>query len=382
MVHGRREPRNVPIYIGATGDQMMELTGEIADGAVLNYCVPPEYNDKAMELLDKGARKAGRTVADLDRPQLVVCSVDADRHKAIENAKVLLTQYLAQQPHIAKASGVPEDVVKKVQSILGWPATREQVHEAMQYVPDEFVLKISATGTPAEARAKVQEYIDRGCTCPILYPMSDPQLMIDTFAVQPAPPLGNGKEKGGTARWPAPFFRVLRNEGTVKRPPGWAVTCNLKILRRPNNCETGRTITCYKLNVALSSANSSANRLEALTILQVCRVVGPLSSVPLSCFAARHRFPLVQNQGSYWGPVGADPCPRAVRGGECVCPGRQGSHCAGKRVTAPADHPIRLSDDALGAWHRSASLPALDSEKPVTQVTAMTEVTEVTANAK
>ena len=187
VVHGRREPRNVPIYIGATGDQMMELTGEIADGAVLNYCVPPEYNDRAMELLDKGARKAGRTVADLDRPQLVVCSVDPDRKKAIEAAKVLLTQYLAQQPHIAKASGVSEDIVKKVQTILGWPATLEQVHEAMQYVPDEFVLKISATGTPAEVRAKVQEYIDRGCTCPVLYPMSDPQLMIDTFAVAPQP---------------------------------------------------------------------------------------------------------------------------------------------------------------------------------------------------
>jgi 5,10-methylenetetrahydromethanopterin reductase len=185
VVHGRREPRNVPIYIGATGDQMMELTGEIADGAVLNYCVPPEYNDKAMELLDKGARKAGRTVADLDRPQLVVCSVDPDRKTAIENAKVLLTQYLAQQPHIAKASGVSEEIVKKVQTILGWPATREQVHEAMQYVPDDFVLKISATGTPAEVRAKVQEYIDRGCTCPILYPMSDPYLMIDTFATTP-----------------------------------------------------------------------------------------------------------------------------------------------------------------------------------------------------
>jgi 5,10-methylenetetrahydromethanopterin reductase len=187
VVHGRREPRNVPIYIGATGDQMMELTGEIADGAVLNYCVPPEYNDKAMEQLDKGARKVGKTVADLDRPQLVVCSVDNDRKAAIENAKVLLTQYLAQQPHIAKASGVSEDIVKKVQTILGWPATREQVHEAMQYVPDEFVLKISATGTPDEVRAKVQEYIDRGCTCPILYPMSDPYLMIDTFATTPKP---------------------------------------------------------------------------------------------------------------------------------------------------------------------------------------------------
>lgn len=182
VVHGRREPRNVPIFIGATGDLMMEMTGEIADGALLNYCVPPEYNDKAMELLDRGARKAGRRVEDIDRPQLVVCSVDADRQKAIEAAKVLLTQYLAQQPHIAKASGVTDDIVKKVQSILGWPATKEQVHQAMQYVPDEFVLKISATGTPQEARAKVQEYISRGCTCPVLYPMSDPYLMIDTFA--------------------------------------------------------------------------------------------------------------------------------------------------------------------------------------------------------
>jgi 5,10-methylenetetrahydromethanopterin reductase len=182
VVHGRREPRNIPIMIGATGDQMMELTGEIADGCVMNYCVPPEYNDRALELLDKGAKKAGRRVEDVDRPQLVVCSVNHDRKKAIEDAKVLLTQYLAQQPHIAKASGVSEEIVKKVQSILGWPATIEQIHEAMQFVPDDFVLKISATGTPDEARAKVQEYIKRGATCPILYPMSDPYLMIDTFA--------------------------------------------------------------------------------------------------------------------------------------------------------------------------------------------------------
>ncbi|GBL17557.1 hypothetical protein EMGBS1_03770 [Chloroflexota bacterium] len=53
----------------------------------------------------------------------------------------------------------------------------------MQFVPDDFVLKISATGTPDEVRARVQQYIDRGCTCPILYPMGDPYLMMDTFAV-------------------------------------------------------------------------------------------------------------------------------------------------------------------------------------------------------
>src|SRR4249920_103622 len=59
VVHGRREPRNIPIMIGATGDIMMELTGEIADGVVLNYCVPPDYNHKALEHIEIGAKKAG-----------------------------------------------------------------------------------------------------------------------------------------------------------------------------------------------------------------------------------------------------------------------------------------------------------------------------------
>lgn len=183
VVHGRREPRDVPIFIGATGDQMMELTGELCDGTVLNYCVPPEYNLKALELLDKGARKTGRTVDDIDRPQLIVCSVDHDHDKAIDATRELLTQYLAQQPHIAKASGVSQDVVEKIQSILGWPATHEQIQKAKHLVSDELVDRISASGTPAEARAKVEEYKKYGCTCPILYSLSDDiKLLIDTFA--------------------------------------------------------------------------------------------------------------------------------------------------------------------------------------------------------
>jgi 5,10-methylenetetrahydromethanopterin reductase len=183
VVHGRREPRNIPIMIGATGDQMMELTGEIADGVVLNYCVPPEYNDKALELLDKGLKKSGRKLEDFDRPQLVVCSVDPDHDTAIDTTKMLLCQYLAQQPHIAKASGVSQDVINEIQSILGWPATKEQINKAKHLVPDDLVGHITASGTPEEARSKVNEYRKRGATCPILYPVGGNfKLLIDTFA--------------------------------------------------------------------------------------------------------------------------------------------------------------------------------------------------------
>jgi len=182
VVHGRRAARSVPIMIGATGDQMMELTGEIADGVVLNYCVPPDYNDKALALLEKGIRKAGRRMEDLDRPQLVVCSVDNNHDRAIDTTRGLLTQYLAQQPHIAKASGVSQEVVSQIQSILGWPATREQIQKAKHLVPEELIHRITASGTPSEARARVQEYRKHGCTCPILYPVGgDVRLLIDTF---------------------------------------------------------------------------------------------------------------------------------------------------------------------------------------------------------
>lgn len=184
IVHGRREPRHVPIMIGATGDQMMELAGEIADGVVLNYCVPPEYNDRAIELLETGAHKVGRFLDDFDRPQLVVCSVDQDRERALDSTRMLLTQYLAQQPHIAKASGVSQEVVGEIQSILGWPATKDQINRAKHLVPQDLIDRITASGTPEEARSKVAEYRKHGCTCPILYPVGgDVRLMIDTFRV-------------------------------------------------------------------------------------------------------------------------------------------------------------------------------------------------------
>ena len=182
-VHQERRPKDVPIYIGATGMQMMELTGEIADGAVLNYLVSPSYNVGALEALARGAAKVGRTLDDIDRPQLVVCSVDENRDAALDGARLLVTQYLGQQPHIMKASGVPQALLDEIGEVLTWPATHDQVVAASQLVPDDIVQMITASGTPDEVRAKVDEYVASGCTCPILYPLAyDVRLMIDTFA--------------------------------------------------------------------------------------------------------------------------------------------------------------------------------------------------------
>jgi 5,10-methylenetetrahydromethanopterin reductase len=182
-VNQERHAKEVPIYIGATGMQMMELAGEIADGCVLNYLVAPAYNEQAMEHLAIGARRGRRTLDDVDRPQLIVCSLDDDRDRAIDNARLLVTQYLGQQPHIMKASGLPASLLDEIGAVLTWPAAHEQIVAASRLVPDQFVQMITASGTAEECRAKVAEYVAAGCTTPILYPLGDDvRAMIDAFA--------------------------------------------------------------------------------------------------------------------------------------------------------------------------------------------------------
>ncbi|NPV77776.1 MAG: LLM class flavin-dependent oxidoreductase [Anaerolineae bacterium] len=177
-------PRDIPIYIGATGDKMLELTGEICDGVVLNYVVSTDYIRHAVSLVEKGAKKVGKTIEDIDRPELLICSLsDKDPEAAMNEGKKLVAYYFATEPHIMKASGASEELLQKVQSVMGWPATEEDYARAAKLIPDEVVRNVMAVGTAAECRAKVKEYIDAGVTCPILFPMMpDIKELIDAFA--------------------------------------------------------------------------------------------------------------------------------------------------------------------------------------------------------
>jgi 5,10-methylenetetrahydromethanopterin reductase len=184
IVYGDKSVRKIPIYIGATGMQMMELTGAIADGVVLNYLVSPKYNKEAMEHLRIGARKAHRRIEDMDRPQLVVCSMDEDADRALDSSRSLVTMYVGQQPHIAKANGIKESLVKEISDALGgWPAKPGGLEKAKRLVDDKLVDMLTASGTPDDCRRKVKQYLNSGATCPILYPLGDDvRLMIREMA--------------------------------------------------------------------------------------------------------------------------------------------------------------------------------------------------------
>jgi 5,10-methylenetetrahydromethanopterin reductase len=184
VAFGDTAPRDIPIYIGATGPKMLELGGEIGDGVLLNYVVSVDYIREAVELVRKGAARAGKTLDDVDRPELLVCSLsDDDPQAAIMEGKALVAYYLGTEPHIMKASRVDEDLIRRVQEFVGWPATEADYRRAAQLIPDDVVRNLMAVGTTQQCRDKVAEYIEAGVTCPVLFPMMDDiKAVIDAFA--------------------------------------------------------------------------------------------------------------------------------------------------------------------------------------------------------
>lgn len=178
-----RGSRYIPLYIGVTGPRMTALAGEIADGVLLNFMVSPAYNVGVMRQLEQGAMQAGRTLDQIERPQLVMCAVDRDRDHALNTARRVVAQYLRQQPRTMLASGVSRDLLDEIAQMLPLPFSSQQLDDASRLIPDEVVQLLTAAGTPEECKAKVREYIEAGATYPVLVPLGDDvNTLIDIFA--------------------------------------------------------------------------------------------------------------------------------------------------------------------------------------------------------
>lgn len=168
-----RVPPDVKIYLGPTGPKMMQLSGEVADGVLMNGILPPHYTVEALGLLADGAARSGRTLADLDKVQLVNVSMDADPEKARFDAKRLVTQYLGQQPHFAKALKFPEDLLAEIKRVMGgWPPRPGGIEDAMSLVDDALVDDLIAHGTPEQCVASARRWLDAGLDEIVLIPLS------------------------------------------------------------------------------------------------------------------------------------------------------------------------------------------------------------------
>lgn len=179
-----REAQDVPIYIGATGPKMMELTGEIADGVIINGLLSPGYVSASLDRIRVGAERAGRDPSEVHTPAFVNVALDEDGEKARLAARRLFAMYLGQQPHIAQASGLPDDFIEEVKrTVGGWPPKPGGLEAALDLVDDELALNHIAAGTADECRQQLERWKATGVDEIVVVPLTDNyDEMIDAFA--------------------------------------------------------------------------------------------------------------------------------------------------------------------------------------------------------
>lgn len=156
----------IPIYLATLSPGSLELTGEMADGW-LGTSFIPENSAPVIAAIEKGARRAGRTIADIDLQVggSVAFGDDLERMVAARKPGVAFSLgAMGSAQHnfyndAYKRQGFAEDAIA-VQQL--WLEGKRD--EAAKRVPDEMVLKTSLLGTDEMVKARMQAYRNAGIT--------------------------------------------------------------------------------------------------------------------------------------------------------------------------------------------------------------------------
>ena len=87
--------RQIPIYLAVSQPRMLELCGEICDGAVLMGAADPEFCNWQLEYIYRGLRKAGRKREDIVIDLIVTMSIDDDARQAVDDVRAWATSQAA-----------------------------------------------------------------------------------------------------------------------------------------------------------------------------------------------------------------------------------------------------------------------------------------------
>lgn len=175
---------HIPIYLGPSRDRMLELSGEIADGVLMNTAFSTSYVRHALERIHAGAARVGRDSSQIDTPKMLMVALTDGSDDAWKATKRKITRYLGQQPHIQEASGLTEVEIEPIRAALGgWPPRPGGVEAAANLVPDAVAKQLAVVGTAQQCHDQIQDFLDAGATYPVLKTEHDDlELVMRTFA--------------------------------------------------------------------------------------------------------------------------------------------------------------------------------------------------------
>ncbi|HXG02032.1 MAG TPA: LLM class flavin-dependent oxidoreductase [Candidatus Binatia bacterium] len=155
-------PPAPPVYLAALSPRMLELAGEVADGVVLWLTPPPYVRMVAVPALERGRRRAGKSLDGFAVVCAVPLAVTDDRKGALEAFRGELTRYLTLPFYRAmlEAAGLGEGL-REFDRTGQTPATLAEA--------------LGAVGDAEGCRAYVEAYRQAGVTLPAIRPIMFPE---------------------------------------------------------------------------------------------------------------------------------------------------------------------------------------------------------------
>ena len=149
----------IPVYIAARGALMLEVAGELADGAAIGALVSSEGLDYAFAALERGAVRAGRSLGEMEIVSWVTCRVVDDEAAAHEQLKPAVAHIIGGAPlSLLRAIGMENEVIDELKRAYaaGGPAG------AAPLVTRREIDRLSIVGSAARVRETCERLAERG----------------------------------------------------------------------------------------------------------------------------------------------------------------------------------------------------------------------------
>ncbi len=151
----------IPILIGAWGEKMAALAGEIADEIKVGGSANPLMVDIIRQRVNVGVVKAGRKPEDVGIVLGAVTVVDEDRKKAVYFAKrkaVVYIDVVGEKDPTAMAD-FPEEIADiKIAMVRG------DIEEAVKHLSDELTRRFLFAGNPSDIIKQAEKIFEKGAS--------------------------------------------------------------------------------------------------------------------------------------------------------------------------------------------------------------------------
>lgn len=142
----------IPIYVGCQSPKLLELTGSIGDGVLINASHPKDY-EELIENIEKGLEN-NKNKINFDIGAYAATSIGADKESAVNAAKIVVAFIIAgSTPLILERHKIGHKLAEEIQINL----LKGNIGGAVNLVNNDLLDIFSVTGTHDEIISKIKD---------------------------------------------------------------------------------------------------------------------------------------------------------------------------------------------------------------------------------